>query len=46
MSTHVFTERGRDVGIVTITDLLELLGRGSDRRVVKGRARYSTGGQP
>jgi CBS domain-containing protein len=29
MSTHVVTERGRVVGIVTITDLLELLGRGN-----------------
>jgi CBS domain-containing protein len=29
----VVTERGRVVGIVTITDLLELLGRGSDRPV-------------
>ena len=29
----VVTEHGRVVGIVTITDLLELLGRGSDRPV-------------
>ena len=29
----VVTERGRVVGIVTVTDLLELLGRGSDRPV-------------
>jgi CBS domain-containing protein len=29
----VVTERGRFVGIVTITDLLELLGRGGDRPV-------------
>lgn len=46
MSTHVVMERGRVVGIVTITDLLELLGRGSDRRVVNGRVRHSTGEQP
>lgn len=46
MSTHVVTERGRVVGIVTVTDVLELLGRGSDRRVVNGRATHSTGEQP
>jgi CBS domain-containing protein len=46
MSTHVVTERGRVVGIVTITDLLELLGRGGDRRVVNGRTTHSTGEQP
>jgi CBS domain-containing protein len=46
MSTHVVTERGRVVGIVTITDLLELFGRGSDRRVVNGPATHSTGEQP
>jgi predicted transcriptional regulator len=27
MSTHVVTERGRVVGIVTVMDVLELLGR-------------------
>ena len=46
MSTHVATERGRVVGIVTVMDVLELLGRGSDRRVVNGRATHSTGEQP
>lgn len=30
----VVTERGRVVGIVTVADLLELLGRGSDRPVI------------
>ena len=45
MSTHIVTERGRVVGIVTITDLLELLGRGSDRRVVNVRATHLTGEQ-
>jgi CBS domain-containing protein len=33
----VVTERGRVVGIVTVADLLELLGRGSDRPVPAAR---------
>jgi CBS domain-containing protein len=33
----VVTDRGRVVGIVTAADLLELLGRGSDRPVASAR---------